>query len=161
MPSLHKFFATCGYLGFLPWMPGTFGTLPAMGLFLLATHTPMTESILAVVLLCSCGGCVVLGRWGQQAFGSEDPRPFVLDEFAGYLAAVLFLGGGLIIWKAGLAFLAFRFFDIVKPYPARRLEKLPGGWGILLDDLVAGFYANILVRVVLYYLAATEILLSR
>lgn len=128
-----------------------------MGLFLLATQTPAREVIVAVVLALSCAASVALGHWAQAEWHNEDPRPFVLDEFAGYLVAVLFLGQGGIVWKAVLAFAAFRFFDVVKPFPARRLERLPAGWGILLDDIVAGVYANIAVRVAVVLLGAKGI----
>jgi len=155
---MRRFIVTCGYLGYLPLAPGTFGTLPAVALYLLAARTPLTDVIIAAALLCSCAAAVAFGRQAQADFGKEDPRPFVLDEFAGYLVAVLFLGSGLIVWKAVLAFVAFRLFDVVKPFPARRLESLPGGWGILMDDIMAGIYANIAMRVVLYCLLAKGVL---
>ena len=159
---MWKFIVTCGYLGYLPLVPGTFGTLPAVGLFLLAAKGPFPDLILAGALAASCAGCVILGKRAQQGFGAEDPRPFVLDEFAGYLVAVMFLGHGYVIWKAALvAFIAFRAFDVVKPFPARRLEALPGGWGILLDDIMAGVYANVATRIALYLLVAKGLLAAR
>jgi len=151
---MRKFIVTCGYLGYLPLVPGTFGTLPAVALFFLAAQTPLPDLIIAAVLLCACVAAVAFGKGAQGDFGTEDPRPFVLDEFAGYLVTVLCLGSGGFVWKAVLAFVAFRFFDVVKPFPARRLEALPGGWGILLDDIMAGIYANIAVRIALHYLRA-------
>jgi len=149
---MRKFILTCGRLGHLPLAPGTFGTLPAVALFLFASKTPVADLIIAGVLLGACEASLAWGQWAQGEFNSKDPRPFVLDEFAGYLVAVLFLGAGHILLKAIIAFFAFRFLDVVKPFPARRLEALPGGWGILLDDLAAGVYANVAVRVALYFL---------
>jgi len=157
---MRKFICTCGYLGCLPLAPGTYGTLPAVVLFVFAAKTPWPDVLLGVALLAACWACIAFGKWAQVEFGTKDPRAFVLDEFAGYLVAVICLGSGLIVWKAGLAFIAFRFFDVVKPFPARRLEALPEGWGILLDDLMAGVYANIAVRVALYCLQAKGILVA-
>ncbi len=96
---------------------------------------------------------VRLGGWAIARFGRSDPRPFVLDEFAGQWTALLALpvsyhaGGGSVAWVAGVSFLLFRVFDVLKPPPARQAESLPAGWGILIDDLVAGLYANLVGQV--------------
>lgn len=110
----------------------------------------------AVVLLAVAGACVAAvawGRWAIERFARKDPKPFVLDEFAGQCLALLALppladdsGAGLASVLVG-QFLLFRFFDILKPPPARQLERLPEGWGILCDDLMAGVYANVLGQV--------------
>jgi phosphatidylglycerophosphatase A len=155
---MRKLICTCCYLGYLPLAPGTFGTLPAVALFVLAAKTRVPDVLIGAALVGACAASVWLGKWAQEEFGKKDPQPFVLDEFAGYLLAVLFLGSGHIVWKAAIAFLAFRLFDVVKPFPARRLESAPAGWGILLDDLMAGVYANFTTRIVLYLLAAKGML---
>ena len=80
-------------------------------------------------------------------WGEEDPGRVVIDEAAGYLVTVAFLPHSF--WTAFWGFLVFRFFDIAKPVPIRRLEGLPGGWGIVLDDVAAGIYSQILIRVAL------------
>jgi phosphatidylglycerophosphatase A len=80
----------------------------------------------------------------------EDPGLVVVDEVAGMWVTLLFVPFTPL--TAALGFLAFRLMDIVKPFPARRLEDLPGGWGIMADDLMAGVYANVLVRAVVHFL---------
>ncbi len=82
----------------------------------------------------------------ERVFGHDASR-IVIDEFAGMLIAVLFLQKTLIIYAA--AFVLFRILDILKPFPAGRAEALPGGLGIVADDLVAGIYANVLLRLML------------
>jgi len=98
--------------------------------------------------------CVALGGQAEREFGSKDPSQVSADEWAGQALALagLPMAGGDPLGSAiavGLGFVAFRVFDIVKPPPARLVERLPGGWGILLDDLVAGVYANLICQAVL------------
>jgi phosphatidylglycerophosphatase A len=79
--------------------------------------------------------------------GRKDPGVVVIDEIVGQWIALILIP--LCLWTTIGAFLLFRLTDIVKPYPARQLEALPGGWGIVADDLMAGLYANLLLRVAL------------
>ncbi len=89
------------------------------------------------------------GEWAIAEFGRKDPKPFVLDEFAGQWIALMFLPpvafSGLFGFGAVFAtqFFLFRLFDVLKTPPAAQAERLPAGWGILVDDLVAGVYANL------------------
>jgi phosphatidylglycerophosphatase A len=93
---------------------------------------------------------VPLANAAEKEAGARDPRWFVLDEVAGYLIAVL---GHPLTWPHLLgAFVAFRFFDIFKPPPIRRLERQGGGIAVMADDLVAGLYANVAVWVVRWFL---------
>ncbi|MBM4325797.1 MAG: phosphatidylglycerophosphatase A [Deltaproteobacteria bacterium] len=130
--------------GYSPLIPGTIGSLPAMALFLAIAKTVPTEFqtwAIAACLLISCFLSILLGPWAQRYWGRKDPRQFVLDEVAGFLVTVLLFRTSDPLQTALWAFVATRFFDIVKPFPARRFEGLPGGWGILLDDLAASLYA--------------------
>jgi phosphatidylglycerophosphatase A len=147
--------------GFLPLAPGTWGALVAVVAFAVlwslatAVGTPraVVEIILVAGVLVSSWFSVRWGGWAIAHFGSSDPRPFVLDEFAGQWLALLALpagyhaGGWEVACAAGLSFLLFRVFDVIKPPPARQAESLPAGWGILTDDLVAGLYANVVGQV--------------
>jgi phosphatidylglycerophosphatase A len=144
-------------LGYVPFAPGTWGTLPAVGAFLLVRLTipsePWQTLALAGLLLAACVASVPLGNWAQTLWGRKDPRRFVLDEVAGFLLTVLLFRRGdkllpLVIW----AFALTRAMDILKPPPARQLERLPGGWGILLDDLAASVYAAAALHL-LYWLS--------
>jgi len=83
---------------------------------------------------------------GDRVYGKDASR-IVIDEFAGFIISVAFLPKTVLVYVA--AFLLFRILDIIKPFPARRAESLPGGVGVVLDDVVAGLYANVLIRVML------------
>jgi phosphatidylglycerophosphatase A len=146
---------SCFGLGYAPIASGTFGTLGGVAVALLLAHAvvPATgvhfgvAAGVAVALLVVLG--VALGGWSERHYRLKDPGPFVLDEVAGYLVALLRLKDGVPgTRELLLAFLAFRFFDVVKPWPARRMEHLPRGFGIMLDDVVAGFYALAVVALV-------------
>jgi phosphatidylglycerophosphatase A len=112
------------------------------------------ELVLIAGVVVSSWLSVRWGPWAIAHFGDEDPHPFVLDEFAGQWVALLILpigyhaSGWAVACTAGLAFLLFRVFDVIKPPPARQAEHLPAGWGILTDDLVAGLYANLVGQLV-------------
>jgi len=144
--------------GHLPVAPGTWGSAAATLVFLLAAWAgggkalPATAAMLAVAALASAA-CLAWGRRAQKVFASKDPRQCTADEWAGQAIALCFLPLGTNLWghltAAGVGFLAFRLLDILKPPPARQAEKLPGGWGILGDDLMAGLYANALGQIIL------------
>jgi phosphatidylglycerophosphatase A len=140
----------------MPKASGTWGTLPAVAAFLaVAIWVPSAwqTAVLGGLLAVTCVAGVVLGNWAHAALGREDPGQFTLDEVAGFLLTVLIfhpaeLAGagklaGLTVW----AFAITRVMDIIKPPPARQMEGLPGGWGILLDDLMASLYAGGLLHV--------------
>lgn len=127
-----------GGLGLAPVAPGTFGTLGGVLLAWLLAGTPnFLVSTLVVAL-----ALYVLGRavapWAE-AHAGKDPGFFVVDEVIGYLVTVAWIGGPTPL-ALFVAFVVFRFFDIVKPPPVKRFERIPGGDGILLDDVVAGIY---------------------
>lgn len=150
---MRRCLCTCFYLGELPLMPGTWGTLPALLIHLLLWNEPLKPLWLALILLASSAAAVPLGRWAEKEAGRPDPGWFTLDEFAGYLTAALFVDLGSPYATASCVFLTFRILDVLKPWPARGLERLPGGWGMLLDDLMAGVYANLFLQVISRVLA--------
>jgi phosphatidylglycerophosphatase A len=153
---MRKWIVTFFGAGLSPIAPGTVGSL-ATTLVLLAISLTQPSFALWQILLLS--GLIIssilsiaLGPWAINYFKTEDPQPFVLDEVAGICLTNLFLPmyvGGRQVWPIGIAFAAFRLFDVTKPPPARQLENLSGGWGILLDDLAAAVYANILCQLLL------------
>lgn len=144
MNRLKLFLVTSGFLGCSPWAPGTVGTLGGVAI---AWGLSFTDHFLAWNLLA----CVVvylvgrsLGDWAERYAGKKDPGIFVLDEVLGYLVTVAWTSGPSYLTLV-VGFFVFRFFDIFKPGPARRMERIPGGDGILLDDLVAGIFGFVLV----------------
>jgi len=154
-------------LGYLRPAPGTWGSLPPVGLVLLVICLLDSRSPHGANLIIINGALIVLGgifsfaclRFGGSAevrFGGKDPSNVVADEVAGQSVALLLLPWRSLdqpdAWKWNLAltataFLAFRAMDIIKPPPARQMERLPAGAGILVDDLIAGVYALILTQI--------------
>jgi len=155
--------ATWG-VGYSPLAPGTLGSAVGVGIYLLtreaynnlsafaAAHgwgLPALESfrisfmLLLVVALALAG--VWAGTRAEKLLGRKDPGAVVVDEVVGQLITFLFVPFNAGVWVIVSGFLAFRLFDIWKPYPARRLEVLESGLGIMADDVVAGTYAAILV----------------
>jgi len=150
----NLFLSTALGLGLSPVAPGTCGTLLGVllhGLVVAAFPSSWNVYVLGAVLIVTCLASRMTAPWAMKHWKSDDPKPFVLDEVAGYLVIpVLFTEGQL--WEVMLwGFLLFRFFDIVKLPPARQVDRsLPGAWGILLDDLVAGVQAVLVMYVLLF-----------
>lgn len=147
MSSLAVFVASAGYSGFFPLAPGTVGS--AVGLLVvgaLRLWAPLWGDGAAIVLT------LVAGIWAagvtERALQRTDPGPVVIDEVLGMLVTLAFLPVGISGAIAG--FVLFRIFDVLKPFPANRAEHLAGGWGIMLDDAIAGIYAYVTLRVLLY-----------
>ena len=145
-------------VGFVPIAPGTWGSAAAAVVFLLVAFGSGGRGIcvwstMAIVVAISSVACVALGAFTQTCYKRKDPSECTIDEWAGQALTYIFLplGAGLGDWVvvAAVGFVAFRVFDIVKPPPARQLEKLPLGWGVLFDDLAAGVYANIASQLLL------------
>ena len=144
MNRLKLAVVSCGFLGCSPFAPGTVGTLGGVALAWALAQTPnyLLASLVAAVLLYWVGRS--LGVWAESYAGEKDPGIFVLDEVIGYLICVAWTEAPSPL-ALTVAFFVFRFFDVVKPRLARRLESIPGGDGILLDDVVAGAYGLVLV----------------
>lgn len=144
MTRLARFVSTAGYVGFLPVAPGTWGS--AVGLLILIPlrwhGSAMAEAATMLALLAV--GIWSAGVTGRE-MGDEDPGPVVIDEVVGMLITLLWIP--VNVTGAVLGFLLFRVFDIIKPFPARQCERLPGGWGVMLDDVMAGIYGQIAMRI--------------
>lgn len=145
---------TTAGLGFLRPAPGTWGSLPPVAIAAVqgiagysTTAQALTAALFALVFSLAC---IALGGFAERRFGVKDAPEVVADETAGValpvLLAVTHFAPGTPRFAALLgAFVLFRLFDIFKPWPVNRLERLPGGWGVLLDDLMAGVYAAALL----------------
>ena len=147
------FIASGAYTGYIPVASGTWGTLVAFPLFWL--FEPMrhgsTLLYLATFVAAVVCACWVAGR-AEAILQEHDSHAIVIDEIVGYLGATLFMAPS---WENTLvAFLIFRVFDVIKPFPAGKIDRsLPGGAGVVLDDVVSGLYANLATRVVLAVLS--------
>ena len=140
--------ATCG-VGYLPLMPGTFGSLLAVGFFVLLPRVSAVGVLISILVVTFAG--IWAGSRTEALSGRKDPGKVVIDEVAGQLIA-LFPLTLFARWSnvaVIISFILFRFFDIVKPYPADRLQGLNGGMGIMCDDLVAGAYAAVITAIVM------------
>ena len=152
---IKELYITWFGLGYMPVASGTWGSLGGVGLALIyAFWAPSIYFYLCLasaLLFCLAGA--PLGSWAENKWGKKDPSQYVLDEVVGYLVAVAFIDtSNGFLTSLSLAFLLFRFFDIVKFPPSRKLERIPGGWGILLDDVVAGFYSAIVLFLINQYI---------
>ena len=143
---LAFWFATCGFVGCIPFAPGTFGSLLAIPLLIFLRHQSLALAILFFFLLVGA----ILASWSVSVeLGSFDPSNVVIDEVCGMLASFLFVS---IRWQTVLVgFLLFRFFDIVKPPPIRSIERIPHGFGIVFDDVGAGIYTNLILQALIRY----------
>ena len=147
MRAFGLFVATAGYVGYFPIAPGTAGSAVGLVLLVAIRFFGSPELELGVLVVT-----VVLGLWAsgveERYAAREDPGLVVIDEVAGMLLTLLWVP---LTWATALVgFLAFRLFDIVKPFPARDAERLHGGFGIMADDLIAAVYATAAVRLFIW-----------
>jgi phosphatidylglycerophosphatase A len=142
MTHLIIFLASGAYTGFSPIAPGTVGTLVGILIYLLLPY--QHPSLYFSLVLLSIGAAIWLAQAGEIIFGAPDSRRIVIDEIVGFLVAMFLLPSswGYIV----AAFFIYRAFDVIKPPPIERLEALPGGFGVVLDDVLAGVYTNLVLQ---------------
>jgi phosphatidylglycerophosphatase A len=138
--------ASAAGLGYAPVAPGTFGSAGGVVIYLLTASWSLPAQ------LSLAFGVTAIGVWASHVaaghFGRSDPSQVVIDEVAGQLVTMLGTGAG---WKGALiGFLLFRAFDIVKPWPANKLEALHGGWGIMADDIMAAIYSCAILHAIIW-----------
>lgn len=137
--GLAIFWATGAFLGYIPVAPGTFGTILGIILFLLTN--PLTMELQILLFLLSLLFALFSTKIAIDHFGKEDPSQVVIDEILGIWLALLFFESNLK--NIALAFIFFRIFDIIKPFPVGYIDrKLKGAWGVICDDLAAGMMAK-------------------
>ncbi|MBI4372580.1 MAG: phosphatidylglycerophosphatase A [Candidatus Omnitrophica bacterium] len=138
--------ATCGPVGHFKFAPGTFGSVIGLIFVLTINHHPAVFAVFLFVFLSA-------GIWSSSVVshtsGIHDPAHVVIDEVCGILMS--FWGIPIGYWTVLLGFIGFRFFDILKPPPIRWFERFPGGYGIVLDDVAAGIYTNLILQVLIRY----------
>jgi phosphatidylglycerophosphatase A len=144
------FLSSGTYLGYIPFASGTFGTLWGLPIFyVLSTQTFRFQFL---IITGSIGLAIFLAGQTEKFLKRKDPSQVVIDEIVGYMVTV---AGMPFAWTTAISgFFIFRIMDIVKPYPIRKIDqKMPGGWGIVLDDVLAGVYSQLLLRLWLLYLS--------
>ncbi len=143
MRRLGLFVATCGYLGYVPIAPGTFGSAAGLLVFLLVRSTGSVSVELATIVALFAVG-VWSGTVAEHHFGGVDPGPVIVDEVVGMLITLALLPVNTT--GAIVGFLVFRVLDVIKPWPSAGFEKLPGGLGVMADDGMAAIYGNLVMR---------------
>jgi phosphatidylglycerophosphatase A len=149
MKILSRLISTMMGIGYSPIAPGTAGSLAAMLVWWFLPASPLLVHFIFILVL------FLIGTWASsiteqdwiRCYGDDkghDPQVVVIDEAVGVFIAVFVIPKSL--YYAIAAFVLFRFFDIVKPFPINRSQKLSGGWGIMIDDVIAGIYSNILIQ---------------
>ena len=143
MRFLVRIVATFFGTGESPIVPGTVASFAAAVLYQLVLHKLSAPLFAGLIILTFAVG-VPAAAAQARALGRPDPRPVVIDEVCGQWIACFLVPPAIGLTAA--AFFLFRAFDIVKPFPIRQLERLPGGWGIMADDVLAGIFAGLLVH---------------
>jgi len=138
--------ATLGPVGQCPVAPGTAGSAVGVAVVALLGLLPLSRASHVAVLAGASALLFFVGVWAsghaEKALETVDPGPVVIDEVAGQVVTLLLWPTAGWGWLMG-GFLLFRFFDVLKPFPARQSERLPAGWGIMTDDVAAGVYAAV------------------
>ena len=147
MTRLAVLIATFGYIGYFPIAPGTVGSAAGLLVYLIAWWAQSAVVEVGLIVALFAAG-VWAGTTAERYFGGIDPGPIVIDEVVGMLITLAFVPIGLS--GAIVGFVLFRIFDVIKPFPAGRLEHLHGGLGVMADDAMAAIYANLMLRIVLW-----------
>lgn len=145
-PGLRVRIATVGPAGSFPVAPGTAGSVVGVVFIIILRRLLPEPRTFYLAVAIAVAVIYLVGVWSaggaEKYFGVVDPGPVVIDEVAGQMVTFLLEPAGGWLWLL-IGFILFRFFDVLKPFPARRAEHLPGGWGIMTDDIVAGVYSAI------------------
>ena len=147
MRRLAVFVCSFGYIGFFPVAPGTIGSAAGVVVYLAGRRAALPYLELVIIVALAVAG-TALTRPCEEDLRCVDPGPIVIDEVMGMLMTLFMIpvGWGGIL----LGFLLFRALDVMKPFPARQLERLHGGFGVMADDAMAAIYANLALRLVLW-----------
>lgn len=143
------FLATGFYIGNIPFAPGTFGSLFGLPFCFILAELKLTQAIVGTVLFILFA--IWISKNAEKLLKRSDPGCIVIDEIAGMMVALIGLPFNLT--TAVIGFILFRILDILKPFPIRILDKrVSGGLGVVADDVVAGIFANLLLRVIIHFM---------
>jgi phosphatidylglycerophosphatase A len=147
--KLANYFSTVVKIGYLPLAPGTWGSLAALAFWYLILPTFSSITFIVTIIIIFILG-IYTSSVTERVLEKKDPSIIVIDEWVGQWIALLFLPKSFV-WSI-VAFALFRLFDIWKPYPIHRLDNIKGGFGIMIDDVLAGIYALIGVQLLRYFI---------
>jgi len=147
--KISEWIATCFKVGYLPFAPGTWGSVFAILLWWVLLKDLNTYIFGAIIIIFLLIGIVVSNIIIDQS-GDHDPSYIIIDELVGQWLALFLIPDGF--FNIAISFILFRFFDIIKPWPIRLIEKLPKGLGVMSDDLSAGLITLVLIQVINIYL---------
>lgn len=137
-----RLIATCFYIGYLPLMPGTWASIAALFVYYMLRNNYYIYS--GVTLLFLILGFYLSGK-AEKQFRTKDPKEIVIDEFSAQLLVFIFIPFNLI--NICLGFLLFRILDIFKLPPVKKIQNLPNGWGIMLDDISVAIFINLILQI--------------
>jgi len=143
MNSIFLFFVTCGFIGYLPFMPGTWASLFACFVLYFLPVRSLSAYVILILFVACATVCI-----NMLTFEGKDPPYIVIDELCGMF--ITMAGHGTSVINLLIGFMIFRFFDIVKPYPVKYVERYKKGCGIMADDIIAGVFANICTSLFIY-----------
>lgn len=148
MKPINLFEKTIGsglFTGYIPFASGTFGSLVAIFIYWIPGFEQL-HIILPIIVILFIYGVYVSSKF-ENVYG-KDPSQCTVDEVVGTWIALVAIPKSFLLTLT--SFFIWRVLDIIKPFPARSSEKLPGGWGIMIDDVISGFYSLIIVRLIVY-----------
>ncbi|MBS3812064.1 MAG: phosphatidylglycerophosphatase A [Halanaerobiales bacterium] len=140
--KLTAIIASCFYIGYIPGAPGTYGSLFAL---LLISQFEILTNLTSIILFILIG--LIFSTLMEKQSKKRDDQRIIIDEFAGMLITFYLIPINFLYLVLG--FVLFRLYDIFKPYPIKKLQKLPAGWGIMVDDILAGLYARIVLYIII------------
>lgn len=141
---LIKILSSCLFVGYLPLIPGTFGTIFGLVLYYFVRNSPSSQIILLVLVILV--GFLVSGK-AERLLKRKDPSQIVIDEVAGILITFLFIPYSFKITIVG--FFVFRLLDAIKPFPASSSQRFKGSLGVMSDDIIAAIYTNLVLQAIL------------
>ena len=147
--KISEWIATCFKVGYLPFAPGTWGSVFAILLWWVLLKDLNTYIFGAIIIIFLLIGIVVSNIIIDQS-GDHDPSHIIIDELVGQWLALFLIPDGF--FNIAISFILFRFFDIIKPWPIRLIEKFPKGLGVMSDDLTAGLITLVLIQIINIYL---------
>lgn len=143
-----KLLATGFGLGYCPIASGTVGSLLGVAIFFFLASLKLLSIYYVIICICLFFFGVLISDIAEKLFNKKDSSEIVIDEIVGCIIVLLFIP--ISIWCIIYAFILFRILDIIKPFPANRSQKLSGGWGIMMDDLICSFYTIFIVHITLW-----------